>query len=101
MIPNMLMSSEGRRLDLTGSHPAADKNLLLKLFCRSSTFVYTGIDTICKPQVLSRSLQLRCTPLHSTVNFTFALKIETMPELENKVAEKILATGRNARVEEL
>jgi hypothetical protein len=42
----------------------------------------------------------RYVTLHSTVNFTFALKIETMPELENKVAEKILATGRKARVEE-
>jgi len=84
----MLISSEGRRIDFTRSDPAADSNILFKLFCRWSKFVYTGIAKICKPQVLSRTLKIQHTQLHSTVNFAFALKIETMPELENKVAEE-------------
>jgi hypothetical protein len=87
MRPTMLISSEGRRIDFTRSDPAAD-NTLFQLFFRWSEFVYTSITKICKPQVLSRSLQIRYTHLHSTVNFAFALKIETMPELENKVAEE-------------
>ena len=88
MRPTMLISSEGRRIDFTRSDPAADNNIFFKFFCLWSKFVYAGIAKICKPQVLSCSLQIRYTPLHSTVNFAFALKIETMPELENKVAEE-------------
>jgi hypothetical protein len=85
----MLISSVGgRRIDFTRSDPAADNNISFKLFCLWSKFVYTGIAKICKPQVLSRSLQVRHTQPHSTVNFALALKIETMPELENKVTEE-------------
>jgi len=84
----MLISSEGRRIDFTRSDPAADNNILFKLFCRWSKFFYTGIAKIYKPQVLSRTLQIRYTQLHSTVKFAFVLKIETMPELENRVVEQ-------------
>ena len=77
-------------------------NLLLKLFCRWSTSVYTSVATICKPrQVLSRSLQMQYTPLNREICVYSEDWDHARNRKQSSRREKILATGREARAEEL
>ena len=91
MRPIMLISSEGRQLYFTRSDLAADHR---KCLISCLNFSVDGRRPF--TPVLLRFANhdkclvavFRCSILHSTVKFAFTLKIETMPEIESKVAEE-------------